>query len=103
MRNSKRNGGLSVEGCGSLTRFDLDIGMSPIDDDVRGGAKMKPASRKLNPEEVHRIALRIVSEMRPRPKGPMLVCRDGEVVVEVDVDVSPRDPNWRGEEVRVRR
>jgi hypothetical protein len=62
--------------------------------------------RKLTLEEraeLHRMALRIVYEMCLRPKKPTLVCRDGEVVTEVNVEVSPSDPNWQGGEVRVRK
>jgi hypothetical protein len=29
-----------------------------------------------------------------RPPLPVLVCRNGQIVGDADVEVSPRDPNW---------
>jgi hypothetical protein len=34
-------------------------------------------------------------EVTPKPRGrPVLVCRDGRIVDDAVVVVSPRDPNW---------
>jgi len=61
---------------------------------------------RLSPEE--RAELRQMLERivfgRRRPQRPTLVCQDGAVVREAEVNVSPFDPNWRGgEEIKVRR
>jgi len=67
-------------------------------------ADMKPERRRLSPEEraeLHRMLLEIVYG-RPR-RRPMLVCENGQVVGEANVNVSPSDPNWNGREIKVRR
>jgi len=58
---------------------------------------MATGRRRLSPEqraELHRMLLKIVYGQRPL--RPMLVCENGEVVREVEVNVNPSDPNWRG-------
>ena len=40
-----------------------------------------------------------------KPKRPMLVCADGQIVRDAVVRVSPFDPNWRlgGEDIKIKR
>jgi len=40
-----------------------------------------------------------------KPKRPMLVCAEGQIVRNAVVRVSPFDPNWRpgGEDIKIRR
>ena len=74
--------------------------------DKKMEASMKRSSGKLSPEEraeLHCWLEKIVFGRR-RPRKPMLVCEDGVVVRETEVNVSPFDPNWRaGEEIKIRK
>jgi hypothetical protein len=106
MKSNERSGQLTVENFGGSIRFALDTGMNRINPGY-GGAKMnvRNGKRKLSPEEraeLHRMLMELVAGQRA--KRPMLVCRNGVVVANVDVNVGPSDPNWKGrEEIRVRR
>ena len=59
-------------------------------------AEMK--SGGLSPEERAELHRELEQAFfgRRRPKRPMLVCQDGQVVSDAKVNVSPFDPNWRG-------
>ena len=68
---------------------------------------MKPERvGELSPEEqaeLHR-ELEEIWFGRRRPRRPMLICEDGEVVRETEVNVCPFDPNWRaGGRIRIKR
>ena len=67
---------------------------------------MPEGRRRLSPEEraeLHQMMLRILAEQERLRRGPILVCENGEVIAETEVNVSQSDPNWTGErEIRVR-